>query len=128
MPPSMRVTKESFQFSPSREGGLAHHVVGAHGLHFNSRPRVRAVGERDVRAAHLHNFNSRPRVRAVLLFYAHPFRHFLFQFSPSREGGLQGLAQAATEWIFQFSPSREGGHGPLNNSSAYRGISILALA
>ncbi len=54
-------------------------------------------------------FNSRPRVRAVNGARVAICSREIFQFSPSREGGLWLCRVLPSSVAFQFSPSREGG-------------------
>ena len=140
----------TFQFSPSREGGRPSNVSMAQrtnisilalaggrsrarkqaaqaGQHFNSRPRGRAVLYTIPVFETKYNFNSRPRGRAVGGRSAGMVSVAQFQFSPSREGGLQGKRPHRSRFHFNSRP-RGRAVIAFGFMMAVSYISILALA
>ena len=89
---------------------------------------MRAVGAdgKSVKAIALFQFS--PSREGGLANVATAFNGMLFQFSPSREGGRLEAYLQIFILIFQFSPSREGGQVSELHISQAQLISILALA
>ena len=123
--------RESFQFTPLREGRQVCHTAHKDGAYFNSRPSAR--GDTPPRACHasrhkisIHapprgatvarlrvfgaavNFNSRPSARGDQLDSTALCARNLFQFTPLREGRQVRLTAEPSDIPFQFTPLREG--------------------
>ena len=109
--PTPRGTSKSFQFTPLREGRRPRRAAATSGddISIHAPPRG-ATYARYVGIEPTDYFNSRPSARGDGVLPETEAPHFLFQFTPLREGRQAPTPQLGGITIFQFTPLREGRH------------------
>ena len=114
-------TVKLFQFSPSREGGQNAFITANQEAQFQFSPsREGGLKQYNLAVIFSIHFNSRPRVRAVCKVYHPPSLFGRFQFSPSREGGRTGDCSRRNHFNFNSRPRVRAVYRPLSTILSMR--------